>query len=56
MNYTKFLRKNKFEFILTDEKVKLSMSILKDITKTKVMFSNYNRLSIFKLIQIQRSI
>jgi hypothetical protein len=47
MNYTKFLRTNKFELILNDEKVRLSMSILKDVAKTKVLFSSFNRLSIF---------
>lgn len=51
MNYTKFLffkgspkLKKKFEFSFTDEKIKLSIEMLKDIKKTMFILHNYMRL------------
>jgi hypothetical protein len=51
MNYTKFLffkgspKKNeKFEFCFTDEKIKLSMEILKEIKKTLFILHNFMRI------------
>ena len=61
MNYTKFLffkgspkTKKKFEFSFTDEKIKLSIEMLKDIKKTMFILHNYMRLGInqkFKFIK-----
>lgn len=59
MNYTKFIKhkkyytpqspnkttKKNFEMVLNDEKIKLSMQILKDIKKTKILLENYIRIS-----------
>jgi hypothetical protein len=49
MNYSKFLSKSsnqsqKFKFISQDEKIKISMEILKDIGKTKILINNYSRI------------
>ena len=50
MNYTKFLyfkgspKNKKFEFTYSDEKIKLSIEMLKDIKKTMFILHNYMRL------------
>ncbi len=48
MNYTKYLKgkgkKEKFSLSLNDEKVKVSLDILKDIQKTKLIIENFSRI------------
>ena len=48
MNYTKFLKgtksHNKFSLLLNDEKIKMSISISKDIKKTGYIIRNFNKL------------
>lgn len=37
-------RNEKFKLFLTDEKIKMSVEILKDIQKTKILIQNFHRL------------
>jgi len=48
MNYTKYINGNspntsKYKIIIKDEKILISMNILKDIKKTSYIIKNYNK-------------
>jgi hypothetical protein len=49
MNYTKVIRKGKYKYTSTDEKIKISSEVLKDIKKTKILIENYMRVGKFVL-------
>lgn len=49
MNFTNYLKgnrpeKNKFSLDIKDEKIQMSINILKDIKKTTYIIKNYNKL------------
>ena len=45
MNYTKYLSKTeKFRILFQDEKIKISMDVLKEIEKTKILINNFSRI------------